>query len=76
MAEPFLLRPWEIGELTDKQIRLMIAGQNKATESVGGKDGPKAMDEVPETKIGDKEFVTETEAKAFMKSVDETIYGS
>jgi hypothetical protein len=76
MCEPFLLRPHEIGDLTDRQIKLMIAGQQKQTDAARGDTGPKAMDEVPETKIGDKEFVTAAEAKAFMTAVDETIYGS
>lgn len=75
MAEPFLLRPWEIADLTDKQIRMMIAGQKKATDAIRGDDGPKAFDEPEGERITDKGFVTEAEAKAFFADVDREIYG-
>jgi len=75
MAEPFLLRPWEIARLTDRQIRLMIDGQRKVTESVKSSDKPESMDEPEETPIiGDGAFVSPSEAKAFMKDVESKIY--
>lgn len=80
MAEPFLLRPWEIGELTDGQIRMMIAGQKRVTESIAKQTGRS----VPENDVDDDNdspvsggsgSVTESEAAEFFKSVDRIIYG-
>jgi hypothetical protein len=77
MAEPLLLRPWEIANLTDRQIRVMVAAQTRVTESVKGGDGPKADEPyVPPIDLGPGEFVTPERAAEFMTAVDREILQS
>lgn len=73
MAEPFLLRPWEIGRLTDYQIRVMIEGQRRATESVKGGDKPDPEPYVPPVDLGAGEFVDRVKAREFMAMVERDV---
>lgn len=64
MAEPFLLKPWEIGRLTKKQIDLMIKGQNRVVNP--DKDDQSAAE--PKA-----EFVSPEFAKKHLEGVSATI---
>ncbi len=74
MAEPFLLRPWELLNLTDYQIKVMIAGQKRMTDTVsdGKADSPP---EVEGTHLGDGDFVDKDAAAAFMRDVSKQVNG-
>lgn len=69
MAEPFLLRPWEIERLTDTQIRIMIEGQSRMIES---SSGDKKADGVV-TSEDDTEFASRETVEAILSNVQDAI---
>lgn len=78
MAEPFLLRPCEIGQLTDYQIKVMIDAQVRMINSAKGDEQVNEQKEEtkqPEPKVGDGAFVTPDEAAKFFEDLERVSNG-